>query len=114
MDIDELAKREKLRAHDRRAQNRIDFPETAAMVDALRAGGISCKVVYAKEGNNVVGREPRGDAFVDGKLIVAAAEWNRSVYAGISPLSGDYYKRENKIRNPFDKVTARAQNGKKF
>lgn len=44
--------------NDKRKQNRADFPQTAAWLDALRAKfGPGCKVEYASEGGREVGRE---------------------------------------------------------
>ena len=63
-----------------RQRNREQFPFAAQMLDVLNAGGLAAKIVYAEnaQGETIGKRDP--GPWIDGDLIVRAADWNARVY----------------------------------
>lgn len=85
MDIKTLAASQKTRLACERQRNREQFSFAAEMLDALNAGGITAKIIYAENAQGEkVGKRDEGP-WIDGELIVRAAGWNARVYGKDEP-----------------------------
>ena len=61
MNLAELASRQAARLRDERKRNRERFPFAAEMLDALKAGGIDARIVYAENADGEsVGKRDQG------------------------------------------------------
>ena len=73
MDIQTLAATQKARLADERQRNRARFQFAAEMLDALNAGGITAKIVYAENasGETIGKRDPGpwADVRMDGAWV---------------------------------------------
>ena len=60
MDIQTLATTQKTRLANERQRNREQFPLAAEMLDALNAGGLAARIVYAEnaQGETIGTRDP--------------------------------------------------------
>jgi hypothetical protein len=61
VNLAELAEKQAARLRDERERNRERFPFAAEMLDALKAGGIYARIVYAENANGEsVGKRDQG------------------------------------------------------
>lgn len=80
MKLAELASRQISRLAGERERNRERFPLAAEMLDALKAGGMDARIVYAENAaGETIGKRDAGP-FVDWTLIERIKRWNDRVF----------------------------------
>lgn len=80
MKLADLAAQQVTRLADERTRNRERFPFAAEMLDALKAGGIDARIVYAENAaGEMIGKRDEGP-WIDWTLIERAKRWNDRVY----------------------------------
>ena len=82
MKLEDLASRQIARLADERESNRARFSFAAEMLDALKAGGIDARIVYAENAaGETIGKRDAGP-WVDGTEMVRAADAHGRWFGG--------------------------------